>query len=109
MSDVKGESVYHKTKDYCIHAIRPCRTDNKKIMGEAKLNLTEPLTIHEMRILLGRKFKKVQYAPHIRAARIDWKGKVIILFDSGEIYVREADNERDILETVQVIDKALKI
>ncbi len=108
MREKTGETVFHKTKKYSIHTIRPCRRDASKIMAEAKLRLKKPISMSELKAHLRKKFKKVQYAPNIRAARIDWEGKIIILFDSGEMYVREAKNERDILETVQMIDRTIR-
>ena len=108
MEERKGETILHKTKDYSINTIRPCATDTAKVTAEVKLSLPKPMTMDELKSHLKKQFKNMQFAPNIRAVRIDWEGKVIILFDSGEMYVREAKNERDILETVQLVDRIIR-
>ena len=104
---VKGETVDIKSKEFSISCIKPCGTEEGKVMAEAKLNI--PRIGHKrMFELLRKRFPRVKQSSDIKAARLEWKGRVVVVFDSGEVYIRKAEDREDAISIVKLLYGILK-
>ncbi len=104
---VRGETVEIRSKEFSISCVKPCGTEEGKVMAEAKLNI--PKMGHKrMFELLRKRFPRVKQSSDIRAARLEWKGRVAIVFDSGEIYIRKAEDREDAIKIVKLLYDILK-
>lgn len=104
---VKGETVAIRTREFSIRCVRPCGTEEGKIMAEARLNI--PKIGHKrMFQLLRSRFPRVRQSSDIKAARLEWKGRVVIVFDTGEVYIRKAEDKEDAVRIVKLLSGILK-
>ncbi|GEM_PF-3044649 len=104
---VKGETVDIKSKEFTISCVKPCGTEEGKVMAEARLKI--PRVGHgRMFQLLRKRFPRVRQSSDIRAARLEWKGRVAIVFDSGEVYIRKAEDRDDAVRIVRLLYSILK-
>ncbi|MBI4021559.1 MAG: hypothetical protein HY369_04915 [Candidatus Aenigmarchaeota archaeon] len=96
-----GESLTLVNRDYTIHAIRPCTMEKGKKM--AKLRLTSPPPDLIGRLAAAGAFDEIKPFPAMGMATARLGGKHILIFSSGEVTIRAADDEDDVLKTAKLI------
>ncbi len=103
-AEIIGEEIEVKTPEYRINFIRPCLTDRKKKMADAKLlgMGIDPKDMVEL-LMNCRQFDNVSYSEKLGVARIEWQGKTIMVFNTGEITIRSAESIEDVKNTVERI------
>ncbi|MBL7160251.1 MAG: hypothetical protein ISS93_00155 [Candidatus Aenigmarchaeota archaeon] len=99
-----GESMTLKRKDYTIHYIKPCTVEKGKKMAKIRLK-NPPAGICNK---LKKTFSDAKCFPNLGVTRIERGRKQIIIFQNGEIVIRSAENEKDVIKTADAILKALK-
>lgn len=104
---VKGETTAIKTKDFSLSCIRPCGTEGGKVMAEARLSIPK-MENRRMFQLLRKRFPRVRQSSEIGAARLEWKGRAVIVFDTGEVYIRKAEDREDAIRIVKLLSETLK-
>jgi len=99
-----GEQITWENPNYRINFVKPCLTDKKKKMADAKL-IDFQMNAKDMCELLinSRQFDNVNFSENLGVARIEWMGKTITLFNTGEITIRSAENLEDVKNTVEKI------
>lgn len=100
-----GESVtIIRSEGYTIHTIRPCTMEKGKKM--AKLTFKSPPSDVLKRLEKG-KFDEIKLFPELGTAKIRLGGKHILVFASGEVTIRAADDREDIIETAEMLVRLL--
>ncbi|MFH1445356.1 MAG: hypothetical protein ABIF08_02650 [Nanoarchaeota archaeon] len=103
----EGESLLIKSKDYEISFIKPCATTRKKILAEVMLKHGfKPRALCEL-ISKSKIAKYAKCSEDLGVARIEWEGKTIIVFASGEVSIRRADDKKDAIKTANFIKDIL--
>jgi len=108
MKKVKeGESFLVKSADYDINFIKPCVSDRKKFLAEVKLKRKfAPKTLCEI-LEKSRLAKYTKCSEDLGIARISLGQKNIIIFASGEISIRKANDKKDAIDTANFIKSVL--
>ena len=94
---ITGESItIIRSKGYIITSIKPCTMEKGKKM--AKIRLTKP-----PKDILKRLERAGLGTVHtdLGVARFTMKGKHVMVFESGEISIRAADDDADVLKTAE--------
>lgn len=101
-----GESLtIIRSAGYIIHYIKPCTLEEGKKM--AKIHLQDPPADLFERLEKGN-FDELKCFPDLGVAKIRMGSKHVMVFTSGEISIRAADNEDDILQTAELLAKIIK-
>ncbi|MBU1135205.1 MAG: hypothetical protein KKG13_01660 [Nanoarchaeota archaeon] len=104
---MNGESLLVKTKDYELNFIKPCITERKKVLAEVKLRRGfKPEVLCDI-MSKSKLAKHTKCSEDLGIARIEWEGKTILVFASGEINIRRADDKEDALKTANFIKDIL--
>lgn len=104
---MEGESLLIKSKDFELNFIKPCITERKKVLAEVKLRRGfRPEVLCEI-MSKSKLAKYTKCSEDLGIARIEWKGKTILVFASGEINIRRAEDKKDALETANFIKDIL--
>jgi|GEM_PF-5957180 ArsR family metal-binding transcriptional regulator len=99
-----GEQITWSTQAYKISYIRPCFTDKSKKMAEARFSESVADSKEMCELLMNsRQFDNVTYSEKLGIARIEWMGKTITIFNTGEITVRSAESIEDVKSTIDKI------
>jgi ArsR family metal-binding transcriptional regulator len=102
-----GELVTIIKKDMRIDFIKPCSLEKGKKMAKAMLK--SRITKEMFRSLeKAEGFDEINYFPKLGLARLKKDKKIVIIIESGEISIRTAESEKDILDTLDKIIKILK-
>ncbi len=97
----KGETVIViRPSRFRLRYIRPCMTDRQKRMAEVILN-TGKMDPCSMCDILSSHFTSVGCSPELGIARVQEGEKIIMVFDSGKVVIRQARDEEDILMTAE--------
>jgi len=88
-----------------IHS-KPCVTEKGKVMATARLD--KRIDIEEAYELLKKEFKEVKSSLKLGIIKINLPDKTVIVFNSGKISIRRAENENDAIQIVQKIAKVLE-
>lgn len=102
MKPKKGEVVTIIKSAYRINFIKPCVTARGKKMAEAVLNVKR-LDMEKSYRKLKEKYTGVKYSKDLGLIKITFDKKTLLLFDSGKISIRRAEDEKDVVETVEKI------
>jgi TATA-box binding protein (TBP) (component of TFIID and TFIIIB) len=102
MKPKKGEVVTIIKPGYKINFIKPCVTERGKKMAEAFLNVKK-LNMDMLFETAKKAFSSVKYSKELGLIRITFNKKAVLIFDSGKVVIRRAENERDVIETVEKI------
>lgn len=101
-----GESItIIRSKGYTLHYIKPCTMEKGKKMAKVRLE-NPPKNIFQK--LEKQQFDEMKPFPDLGVAKIRMNGKHIMVFQTGEISIRAAEDERDVLETAELLANILK-
>jgi len=101
-----GESLTIKSRDYTLQYIRPCTMEKGKKM--AKLTIKKMPKDFYQRLEQSDRLCEVKSFPDLGVSKIRLKGKHIMVFKSGEISIRAAENKEDVLKTCELLVNILK-
>lgn len=87
-----------------IHT-KPCITEKDRIIASAILDMK--LDFDRICDLLKTEFRNVICSPKLGLVKINWEGKTILIFKSGKISIRKAENEDDAIRTLEKVSKVL--
>jgi len=105
---MKGEeSLLVKSRDYEISFIKPCTSSRKRLLAEVRLR--RGFSPRDLCMILekARIGGTVKCSEDLGVARIEWKGKTVMVFASGEVSIRRAENKKDAIETANFIKDIL--
>ena len=99
-----GESVTIARKRYTIHSMRPCTMERGKKM--AKIRFAD--VPGDFLLRLKSHFPAIELHEEMGLGRLELEGRHILLFASGEVAVRAAKSEQDLIDTAEQFLDALK-
>ena len=107
-------SVYSAGTDEKISFIKPCLQDTKKYMGETRFTLPADMkygffdVISQSLFLSLRVECEAKSSPKLGVSRVNFHdGRNSLIFDSGEVAVREAGSEDNIRSTLHFLSRVL--
>jgi hypothetical protein len=103
----EGESLIFLRKEYEIVYMRPCKSDKKKKMASIRLRFRPRKNFHEA-LKKSNDFEDVRHFPSLGLVKMKLRGKDIMIMHSGEINIREAADEEDVIKTADLIVRSLK-
>ena len=100
-----GESLTVIRSFYEVTSIKPCTLEKGRKMAKVRLK-NPPKDILE-RLEKGP-FDEVKIDASLKVANLRLGKKRILVFSSGEVSIRAAENDKDILETAELLAKLLQ-
>jgi len=102
-----GESLTIKrVGSFRISYIKPCTLEKGRKM--VKIMLDKPPAGMFKKLQESGLFDGVEIFPKLGIAKLKLKGKEIVVLRSGEVTIRAARDEKDALETAELLAKILK-
>ncbi|MBU0530063.1 MAG: hypothetical protein ABIH52_02295 [Candidatus Aenigmatarchaeota archaeon] len=86
---------------------KPCLNEDNKIMANAFIGEKIDLERFEAETK-DSGLTEPKLSKSLGVLNLKHKGKTIMIFDSGKISIRTADNEKDIIEATDIIIKILE-
>jgi len=87
-----------------IHT-KPCITEKDRIIASAALDMKPGFD--KMCTLLKAEFQNITCSQKLGLVKINWNKKTIIIFKSGKISIRKAEDEDDAIKAIHKVSKAL--
>lgn len=105
----KGEEITFLGKGYKVNYIKPCLTDKKNKIVEAKL-LNLHVSLRRIYNILKKSglFDKLDISEKIGIVRAYKDSETITIFDAGRITFKKADNEKNVIDTINNLNRLLR-
>lgn len=98
-----GETItIIRSAGYTIHYIKPCTMEKGKKMAKIRLKHPPGDLLEKAKTRLG-----AEIFPDVGVAKLQREGKHIMIFSSGEIAIRAAQNAEDVVRTGEELAAAL--
>ncbi len=103
--DDRNETLELKRKAYTLLFVKPCMSDKTKKMAEVRL--ARPGGLEERLPAVRLDGYKASYSAELKVLRLTRGKKSLLVFNNGTVSIRNADDEQDVLETLNVLLNAL--
>ena len=102
----EGETVTILRQAYTINYIKPCTMEKGKKMARILLRKVPKGFLEKLDHSI---FDEFNFFPEMGLAKIRISRKHIMIFQTGEISIRAAENEKDVLETADLFASLLNL
>jgi len=107
MKNDNGEEIILKTRGYKIDIIKPCTTDRKKKMAEGVIEKLPNIKDVSEVLVNSKQFDKVVFSPKLGVIKVRLGRKNIVIFDTGRVIIRYAENIDDVKNIIEKIYKII--
>jgi len=99
------EDIFSEPEVMYFH---PCVKDKTKISADIKLKKALNVkSIYKLAKITGL-FTNVKYSEDLDLLKFDYKGKTLLMFGNGTVEIRSAENQEDVKETLEFLDRISK-
>lgn len=102
----KGETVVLKSSDYTLTYLKPCVTERGKKLARVRMKVTPDLK--SLKENLEGEAEEIGLSPDLGLLKFTFQGKKILMFRTGKVVIRKAEDRKDVMETVSWLVEKIK-